>query len=259
MTNDLHPSHIEDLLGAYALDAVDPDERELVDAHLIECASCRAEVDEHLEVVAILAGTEIAPSDAAWDAIISELGDLQRGADVLPMQARRFPRAWAANWAAGIAATVAVVLGVGVISQSNRIGDLDTQLAAQSEQIAELTVALEADPLHQAAAAAFESPGATVASLTAEGTRETMVVVVLPDGTGYVYESSLQDLPDDSTYQLWAVIDGKVISAGVLGSRLDVVPFHIDRQGLQGLVITREVAGGVPQSDGEPVVAWFDA
>ena len=39
----------------------------------------------------------------------------------------------------------------------------------------------------------------------------------------------------------------------------DVVPFHIDPEGLQGLAITREVAGGVPQSEADPVVAWFDA
>ena len=66
-------------------------------------------------------------------------------------------------------------------------------------------------------------------------------------------------MPDGFTYQLWAVIDEKVISAGVLGNRPDIVPFHIDPDGLQALVITQEVYGGVPQSEGEPVVAWFDA
>ena len=35
---------IEELLGAYALDAVDDDERDLVEAHLAGCPRCRAEV-----------------------------------------------------------------------------------------------------------------------------------------------------------------------------------------------------------------------
>ena len=54
-------------------------------------------------------------------------------------------------------------------------------------------------------------------------------------------------------------MDDKVISAGVLGNRPALVPFHIDPDGLRGLVITQEEAGGVPQSEADPVVAWFKA
>ncbi len=163
------------------------------------------------------------------------------------------------NWVSSIAAAVAVILGIGFIAQVNRIGELDAQVSAQTEQIATLTAALDADPLARAATAALDVPGATVASLTGEDAAGAMLIVVLPDGTGYVYESTLQDLPADLTYQLWAVVDGKVISAGVLGSQFDVVPFHLDPHGLQGLVITQEVAGGVAQSEADPVVSWFDA
>ena len=37
----------QDLLGAYALDAVDPTERDEIERHLATCPRCRAEVAEH--------------------------------------------------------------------------------------------------------------------------------------------------------------------------------------------------------------------
>ncbi|MEA3055576.1 MAG: hypothetical protein QOD30_1008, partial [Actinomycetota bacterium] len=46
---------IQELLGAYALDAVDPDERSDVEDHLRDCARCRAEVAEHRDTAAFLA------------------------------------------------------------------------------------------------------------------------------------------------------------------------------------------------------------
>jgi len=45
-------SHVEvvDLLGAYALDALEGDEREAVERHVAQCASCTAEIADHREV-----------------------------------------------------------------------------------------------------------------------------------------------------------------------------------------------------------------
>ncbi|MGH2872076.1 MAG: zf-HC2 domain-containing protein, partial [Solirubrobacteraceae bacterium] len=52
MGRQLDHHEIEELLGAYALDAVDPDERAAVDSHLAECLRCRAEVDRHRQIAA---------------------------------------------------------------------------------------------------------------------------------------------------------------------------------------------------------------
>jgi hypothetical protein len=140
-----------------------------------------------------------------------------------------------------------------------RVGDLTSRVAEQDRQITALAAGLETNPLEQAVSAALEDPAAQVANLTAPGSTNTMGIVVLTDGTGYVFHNNLDPLPGDSTYQLWAVVDDRVISAGVLGNQPALVPFHIDPQGLQGLVITQEIAGGVPQSEADPVVAWFKA
>ena len=60
--------------------------------------------------------------------------------------------------------------------------------------------------------------------------------------------ADLPELPDTETWQLWGVYgDEDVISLGVLGNRPDLQAFtaHDD---VEALVITREQAGGVPQS-----------
>jgi anti-sigma factor RsiW len=71
--SELDVPQIEELIGAYALDAVDDDEREVVEQHLAVCARCRAELAEHREVAALLAyDGKPAPSDV-WDRIVSSL------------------------------------------------------------------------------------------------------------------------------------------------------------------------------------------
>src|SRR4051812_31948404 len=56
MATDIHT-----LAGAYALDAVDDLERVAFDRHLVDCESCRAEIDELRETAARLA-------DSTWSA-----------------------------------------------------------------------------------------------------------------------------------------------------------------------------------------------
>lgn len=68
-----HDEFIE-LLGAYALDAVDDDERRAVEAHLAMCPTCQAEVLEHIEVAAAL-GAQYAASMPAdlWGRIETQI------------------------------------------------------------------------------------------------------------------------------------------------------------------------------------------
>ncbi len=150
-------------------------------------------------------------------------------------------------------------MAAGLALQARRIADLEDTLAAQEQQISQLAAVLETDPLERAVTAAVQDPAAAVVTLMAEAGPAEMLIVLAPDGTGYVVSSSLTALPASRTYQLWAVVDDKVISAGVLGRDPALAPFHVDLQGLRGLVITEEVEGGVEKSANAPVVAWFDA
>lgn len=61
---------IDELLGAYALDAVDADERLLVERYLIDHPEARAEVGRFQEVAAALAGGEAAEiPDQLWERV----------------------------------------------------------------------------------------------------------------------------------------------------------------------------------------------
>src|SRR5690606_37241530 len=49
-----HHDAIAELIPAYVLGALEPDELEAVELHLLECPRCRAEVDEQRQVTALL-------------------------------------------------------------------------------------------------------------------------------------------------------------------------------------------------------------
>ena len=64
---------IEELLGAYALDAVDRDTAAVIERHLDGCVRCAAEVAQHHEVAGLLANSSGAPSAQVWDGIAARL------------------------------------------------------------------------------------------------------------------------------------------------------------------------------------------
>ena len=68
-------SHEEafELLAPLALDALDPDVRLRVDAHVETCADCRRELDELLEVATALGTTVETPPEDLWAKIASHL------------------------------------------------------------------------------------------------------------------------------------------------------------------------------------------
>lgn len=259
---------IKELLGVYAVDAVDDDERRLVDDHLDECAECRAEVRSHLEVTAMLAGSAAPPSEV-WDLIESELGSESTaegpapfplrlpddarsaaasgpepghgaGGDVVSMADRR-PRA--TRWLAGAvaaAAAVASLLAVNVIRQEDRIDELQAALnVSTTERAAQLALA--------------DSRAERATLRSADGSVEVLAVID-SSGTGFVFADGLPALPADRSYQLWGVSGDRVISLGVLGSDPRVVVFPAGAP-LNGLAITDEVSGGVVASEQQPVVS----
>jgi hypothetical protein len=241
MTDHTSRDPLDELLGAYALDAVDDLERRRVDAYVAVDPAARAEVEAHREVAALLATGGEAPPQGLWDRIAAALeapppAPGPRLARVLPAVRRSRRRAVVgAVAAATVAAAAAIVITTAVV----RRDDTPSPAAA----------------IERAYEDAASAPGSRHAELTGEGTPFTADAVVLADGSGFLAASRLPELPDTETWQLWGVYGDKdVISLGVLGSRPGLQAFTADDD-LVSLVITREQAGGVMASTTGAVLA----
>jgi anti-sigma-K factor RskA len=224
---------LDALLGAYALDALEPDERVRVDEYIAGNAHARDEVDELRESAAALALAPVddaaAPADL-WDRISSSIAEEPAAVTSLESR-RRSVRVSAASVLAVAAAILVAVLVTTVVVRGNTASHTGDLAAAFDH--------------------ATKQPGAREISLTPTNGAEVARVVVLPDGTGYLRNDAMKTLPADLTYQLWALSGDKnhpvAISAGVLGADPHAVGFHLDGP-VNGFGVTVEHAPGVAQS-----------
>lgn len=254
MATELTHHDLEELLGAYALDAVDPDEANAVEIHLRECPRCHAEVFAHREVAASLAQVGSAAPQGVWERIAASLDEAPPELDMARVVALKpsreltgRPRQWAVA-AASVAAAAALVSGV-----------LGVKLVDQDRRLRTLTAAVEARSLESTALSALVNPSARRVQLKALDDKLLGEAVMLADGTGYLLKSNLPALPADRTYQLWAVVGDARISLGVLGRRPAVTAFKAVAD-VRALAITDESAGGVTSTDKPPVVlGWVPA
>jgi len=246
MGRELSHADVADLLGAYALDALEPAELQAVDRHVHDCAACLAEVAQHREVAGLLTPGWGVPPPGVWDRIAAALEEAPPPLDLAPVLAmkrastRAEARSPRRNLGLGVAAVVAVAAMV-------MVGFLGFRAAQDGPYGKQLGRAVEA---------ALADPAARRVDMASTDGAHRARAVVLPDGTGYMVESNLPALPSDRTYQLWAVVGSAKISVGVLGAEPKIVPFKMDGP-VSALAITEEPAGGVVSSRAEPVVLGF--
>lgn len=217
------------LLAAYALGAVDDAEADAVRQHLESCRECQQEFADHLETVVAMDTGDAPASDELWRRVATSLSPPEAAPKPATVPSR--PTLFT------FLAVAAVVVAVGAVGFGiGRIADTTGDVVAQ------------------AAAEARAAEGALDVELVADSAVSAQAVL-LPDGTGYIYDHELPALSADRTYQLWAVTEGGVISAGVFGSDPGVVSFHAAGD-VAALVLTEEPAGGVVVSEGALVAAW---
>ncbi len=233
--------NIRRLLGAYALDATEDDERAVIDEHLAECLGCRAEVNEHRGTVAHLAETELPPPPELWSKISNSLEDAPPPLNLVPLGSTRIRRSFRLQLAAAFSAAAALVafLGIRVVQQERRISALEAGAGR--------------DGLIMAAAVASADPKAERITLRSADESLAVAAVLLPDGRGYIVSHNLPSLTSDRTYQLWALVDEVRISLGVMDADKKVVAFRAPVTG-DALAITEELAGGVATSSKAPIV-----
>ncbi|MGD0748819.1 MAG: anti-sigma factor [Acidimicrobiales bacterium] len=250
-------SHDEagELLGAYALDAVDGEELTEVEAHLATCPRCRAELDTLREVAAAM-GNSVEPlPEGLWSSIASRLPERDDDAEAPPMprlaserrspfrppagRTRRRRNVVAVLGAAAVAAAaVAVVLGIGLVRADDKVSGLQAAAGQTS-----------------AVHAALGAPGHTLVDLDTPSHVQLARFVVLPDGRGYLVSSSAPTLSADQTYQLWGIVGKEPISLGLLGDSPRQAAFTMAGATRPSqLSITAEPSGGSVSPTG-PILA----
>jgi len=244
MNRRLTPAEMDELLGAYALDAVDADEREQIEEYIEQNPRARAEVTEHREVAAMMSLVGGQAPDGVWDRIADEITTDAGGDRVVP-QLRLVPvdekkpkRKWWPVALGSVAAAAIAVLGLTVVHQGQRIDDLEAVTAQDSVVVG--------------AAEAMTDPNARLTSLRTDDGSTMADVVVQPNGQGYLVPRTMPTLASDRTYQLWGAIGDEVVSLGVLGNDPGVSAFHTDPR-VQAILVTDEVRGGVPVTEQAPV------
>ncbi len=262
-----------ELLGAFALDAVEVEDGAAIREHLASCMRCESEVAQFHEVAGLMANTGGDAPQHLWDRIAEqvEAGGAERGGEgeddsVVPLlgrppqsKPRSRSRSWSsAPWRRGMrfvipigtaaALLVIAVLGLQIEHMNNRIGQLDAISAKQG--------------LTQAIQAALSDPQAKRVELTSSATVSSnggsalAELVVLPSGTSFLVNDELPALASSETYQLWGQSDGRMISIGLLGNRPADAAMTIGQPASFGAyAVTVELAGGSVKPTLPPVVA----
>lgn len=222
-----------------ALDALPDDEQSEFDDAIALDEYLLAHVESFRRVALELADglPEIAPvaSPIIWDRIVDETGIDQPTSGQAPIAVSLQPRR--RNYFASVAA-VAAALVLGIV--------VGNQLSSSSP-----------DTMRLATAAAAEATSTSIELVNPAGMTDVNATAVLAeDGTGYVVADALPTLNNDRTYQLWVIVDGAVISAGLLGNDPSVTQFRAEGD-IAGMAISNEVAGGVVVSERDPVALWL--
>ena len=258
---------VRELLPLLALDALDQDERDVVDDHLAGCGACLEELAGYSETAAALALAlpRADPSPALKGRVLAEA----RRARVLPGGARlgRLPVppmariSRASRWRVSLSSLVAGVALLLAAGSTAWALSLRSELEAQNARIATLS---ERANNYARVTAVLQAADTQIRVLQSpDGAPDTFGRVYIDPDTseGMLMVRNLPPLPPGRVYQLWvAGADGTRESAGLLtwtdkagnGYTLIKCPEKLSRW--RWFNVTEEPAGGSPVPTGSRVL-----
>jgi anti-sigma-K factor RskA len=216
---------IHELTAAYALDALDPEERREYESHLADCEACQDEL-------ASLSGvTEALAVAASGPAPRPELRDRVLAAaraepqTVVPFERRSRRTLPIVGAVAAVAAVAALAIGLWA---SQLHGDLDEARSALEQQ-------------RQAAAVLADPDARTVALATGQGR-----LVVDESGRAVLVLGGMGPAPTGKTYEVWVVEGESAVPAGLFPGESGADLVSVDGDVGEGAVVavTVEDKGG---------------
>lgn len=230
MSGDIHA-----LSGAYAVDALDGQEREAFERHLATCSTCQAEVDSLREAAASLSETvAMTPPAHLREQVLGNIATVRPLPPVVRIGQRRSSRrAWLSG---ALVAAAAIALFVVWVQPGRQQAPT---LSAADQIIRAQDVVQVSQQL---------SSGATVTWYRSAG-----------QGGAAVSIKDLPAVPSNKTYELWLQSpDGAMHPAGLLGGGTQTVALTGSAKDSIGAGLTIEPAGGSASPTLPPVtVAAF--
>jgi anti-sigma-K factor RskA len=245
---------IHTLTGAYAVDALPDDERDVFEHHLVVCDACAQEVAELQATASRLgAASYEAPPPGLRSRVMAEIDATRQvrpvGVADAPdeLSARRDPSSRrGAGWVTNLAVAAAAVLVVAVAGLSVTIANLNDRVAqveTASSQITDVLAAADATMV------SVEGPEGGVGRVVASPTR----------GEAVFLADDMEPAPHEHTYELWLIDENGASPAGL---------FDTDARGRATRVMTGDIAsvvaigvtvepvGGSPEPTSDPVMVF---
>ncbi|WP_228978199.1 anti-sigma factor [Streptomyces sp. DH12] len=234
--------HLHAPTGAYALDALPPDEREAFERHLRECPACAQEV-RGLTATAARLGTAVAaaPPPALRARVLDGIRTVrQLPPHVPPSVPGRAPGRRRALPRLVLAACVAAAAAFGGVAvwQYQEARQAEVRAEGAQRRAAELARVLAA-------------PDARTATGTLGGGARATVVVSRAEDRAVFLASGLPELPEGRAYQLWFADGDRMRPAGLVRDDATVMDGRV--AGATGMGVTVEPSGGSPRPTTEPL------
>ena len=216
-------AELHDLAAPYVMNALDPSERELYEAHLSGCDLCQAEVAQLEEGALALADNAARkpPPELKAKVMESVTGSVTDAKVIEPTRLR-----WRWDWAFAAAAVVAIFFAGLFVIASNQLDEAET-----------LAAVLEAE---DAVTVEFDSSVGRAAFVYSENL-----------GRGVFVERTLREPGGDRVYELWLVGEDGPAPVGIFrpDSEQTVLVEGIE----DGLIfaMTEEPSGGSEQPTGD--------
>jgi anti-sigma-K factor RskA len=246
---------VHTLTGAYALNALDDDERADFERHLAACPECSQEVTE-LRLTANRLGTAVAeqPSELVRRRVLAEVTrtrqDPPDGPRPVRVRARnrlRGPNRWLiglTSVAAAVALALAVTFGVTALRAEHQLDDARQALAAAATRYA---------PVGQV----LSEPDARTVTASAPGVGNATIMMSRKLDKGIFLAFNMPPAPKNKTYQAWAIGDGGAASSlgplRFVGSATAPVVMNT-LGGTAKIGVTVEPAGGSRQPTTAPLM-----
>lgn len=215
MSGDIHA-----LSGAYAVDALDSQEREAFERHLAECDDCQAEVDSLREAASSMAdGVALTPPPHLRAAVLGNIAKVRPLPPVVQINPRRSTRrGWLSGALIAAAALALLVVWIQPHASSPNISAADQVVRAQD------AVSVSQHLANGATVVWYRSAALNAAAVSVKGLPRTAA---------------------GKTYELWLQSsDGVMHPAGLLGGGTRLVALSGPARSAVGAGLTVEPTGG---------------